>query len=176
MQKIKGIFALISILFREKASTPGKQQRSRSGNERKQAFNAARPEAVEQYTEQGLKQCEREKIDAGQESKIRGSEAKRPHQIRCNDGVHVAGEIGEEIAASERSKNREQQDSPLRRSGLPACTDISHIGRDLPQPGSARNPILPAAIVCSGSENSVPRRYLYASMFFLFIDKKSLFY
>jgi hypothetical protein len=32
MQKIKGIFALISMLFREKASTPGKQQRSRSGS------------------------------------------------------------------------------------------------------------------------------------------------
>jgi hypothetical protein len=77
----------------KRAVAPGEHERSRGRDHQQRAFDAARPETVEQHAEQGLKQREGKKIDAGEEAELGRIKIEYPHQIGRDDGIDVAKKI-----------------------------------------------------------------------------------
>ena len=128
---------------KERAVAPGEQHRSRRRDQQQRAFDAARPETVEQHAEQGLKKREGEEIDAGEEPKIGGVKMERPHQIGRDDGIDVPEQIGEEIAAGKGSDDREEQAASLRWNGSRVCADTGHTVSGFRWRQSGRNRALP---------------------------------
>jgi hypothetical protein len=84
------------------------QQRATRGDGQQRGLDAARPIAVQQHADGNLRRAEREEIGAGQESQRRRVERHVAHQLRRDDSVDRAEQVGKQVARGEREVDAQE--------------------------------------------------------------------
>ena len=91
--------ALLDLGGRLAECEPGAARRS---HQQQRGVDAARAVAVEQHAERQLEQREGEEVDAGEQPEARGREAQLARDLRPDDRVDRAVDVGNEIPRQER--------------------------------------------------------------------------
>ncbi len=87
----------------------GEPGAARCGDEQQRGIDAPRPIAVEQHAERQLEQREAEEVDAGEQPQAGGREAQLARDLRADDRVDRAVDVGNEIPRQERQGDAEEK-------------------------------------------------------------------